>query len=559
MGVIVASISAWPSAAHTVAAHARTSNSAEVNPANATELLTLAAQAEWQTAVEYTTAVSSKQHRFHWPSPSDTVAYDSAVIQWDRLQSETDNAIKTEALKHDAYKRTLRLDPTPQVHVSLLQHTPAMNGKRKRRRKSGEHSHIIPKLAQESGREGPLTALEQGLTKSRSDCVDGDGASSDNGMDQFNSPPQSPAASSSYSPYPSPLRDEDVESQRGSAALRAVAVDLLLNGPPSQLNVSTDTPAERVTGVSNAASSHTPAADHHEARITAIAEALYVTVQSQRGSDGSVIINLEEVPPTADAPDVHNNLVTLSQAASDHPDSETLRMYQQVVVAVRGGLSQHTYELEATSLLRRIHRSAPRASTFQTIRAVINLFHGGWDSKRARRNSSSLSNFKIWKKKLRPFALALMSTPGALPKNDDLQLHDGPLADDTVVLMGELVTVASQASDSEDEDESRPAGWKQWWASDAHHKREQERTDRVVKVSSDAYAVLADSLPASCPTFEQVMHFVEWTLLNNAHGGLMDFDSHLHERVMGEFLGRGTEKLTTSIPRRARTRAARWA
>ena len=80
-----------------------------------------------------------------------------------------------------------------------------------------------------------------------------------------------------------------------------------------------------------------------------------------------------------------------------------------------------------------------------------------------------------------------------------------------------------------------------------------------MKVSSDAYAVLADSLPASCPTFEQVMHFVEWTLLNNAHGGLMDFDSHLHERVMGEFLGRGTEKLTTPIPRRARTRAARWA
>ena len=294
------------------------------NDGNATELLTIAAQAEWQTAVEYTTAVSSKQHGFHWPSPSDTVAYDTAVIQWDRLQRETDNAIEMEALKHDAYKRTFRLDPTQQVHASLLHPMPAMNGKRKRRRKDGEHSHIIPKLAQESGREGSLTALEQGLTKSRSDCVDGDGASSDNGMDQFDSPPQSPAASSSYSPFPSPLHDEDVETLRGSAALRAVAVDLLLNGPPSQLNVSTDTPAEQVMGVPNVGSSHSPDADHHEARITAIAEALYVTVQAQRGSDGSVIINLEEVPTVEEtsgaSPGVHNNLVTLAQVVSDQPD-----------------------------------------------------------------------------------------------------------------------------------------------------------------------------------------------------------------------------------------------
>ena len=64
-----------------------------------------------------------------------------------------------------------------------------------------------------------------------------------------------------------------------------------------------------------------------------------------------------------------------------------------------------------------------------------------------------------------------------------------------------------------------------------------------MKISSDAYAVLADSLPTSCPTFEQVMHYVEWTLLNTP-GGLMDIDHHLHERVMEEFLVRGAERLT---------------
>ena len=31
------------------------------------------------------------------------------------------------------------------------------------------------------------------------------------------------------------------------------------------------------------------------------------------------------------------------------------------------------------------------------------------------------------------------------------------------------------------------------------------------------------------------MHFVEWTLLNNAHGHLMSIDVHLHDRVMEEF------------------------
>ena len=154
-----------------------------------------------------------------------------------------------------------------------------------------------------------------------------------------------------------------------------------------------------------------------------------------------------------------------------------------------------------------------------------------------RRNSSSLSNFKIWKQKLRPYALALASKPGALPTNDDLQLHDGPLADDTVVLMGVEVTTGSQESDSGSDDESRPAGWKQWWASDAHQQREQERTDRVVRITNDAHNLLLDALPTSCPTFEEVMHYVDWTLLNSP-GGLMDIDHHLIEKVMEEFLVR---------------------
>ena len=102
--------------------------------------------------------------------------------------------------------------------------------------------------------------------------------------------------------------------------------------------------------------------------------------------------------------------------------------------------------------------------------------------------------------------------------------------------------VESQSPVSEDDYDSRPAGWKQWWASDAHRDREQERTDRVIRISSDAYAELADALPTSCPSFEAVMHFVEWTVLNNAHGQLMSIDAHLHERVMEEFLVRGARR-----------------
>ena len=38
------------------------------------------------------------------------------------------------------------------------------------------------------------------------------------------------------------------------------------------------------------------------------------------------------------------------------------------------------------------------------------------------------------------------------------------------------------------------------------------------------------------------MHFVEWTVLNNAHGHLMSIDVHLHERVMEVFLVRGATR-----------------
>ena len=64
----------------------------------------------------------------------------------------------------------------------------------------------------------------------------------------------------------------------------------------------------------------------------------------------------------------------------------------------------------------------------------------------------------------------------------------------------------------------------------------------MVRIASDAYEGLADALPNSCPTFEAVLHFVEWTLVNNAHGHLMDIDAHLHERVMEEFLVRGARR-----------------
>ena len=60
----------------------------------------------------------------------------------------------------------------------------------------------------------------------------------------------------------------------------------------------------------------------------------------------------------------------------------------------------------------------------------------------------------------------------------------------------------------------------------------------MIRITSEAHNELVLALPNSCPTFESVLHFVEWTLVNNAHGGLMDIDVHLHERVMEEFMVR---------------------
>ena len=66
----------------------------------------------------------------------------------------------------------------------------------------------------------------------------------------------------------------------------------------------------------------------------------------------------------------------------------------------------------------------------------------------------------------------------------------------------------------------------------------------MVRITNDAYSELADALPNSCPTFEAVLQFVEWTLVNNAHDHLMSkrIDVHLHQRVMDEFLVRGATR-----------------
>ena len=66
---------------------------------------------------------------------------------------------------------------------------------------------------------------------------------------------------------------------------------------------------------------------------------------------------------------------------------------------------------------------------------------------------------------------------------------------------------------------------------------------RVTEISF-TYAELENALPNSCPTFEAVLQFVEWTLVNNAHGQLMSIDMHLHQRVMDEFLVRGATRPT---------------
>jgi len=67
------------------------------------------------------------------------------------------------------------------------------------------------------------SSLELGLSKARSDCVNGDGAASSSGQSQFESPPNSPV-SSSYSPLPSPNVEEEPQSEQNVPGLPAAAV-----------------------------------------------------------------------------------------------------------------------------------------------------------------------------------------------------------------------------------------------------------------------------------------------------------------------------------------------
>ena len=65
-------------------------------------------------------------------------------------------------------------------------------------------------------------------------------------------------------------------------------------------------------------------------------------------STDAVIVDLEEVETVEDASgeisDEPNNMLTLAQVVTDHLDTETLRRYQQVVVAVRCGHTEYQYQ-----------------------------------------------------------------------------------------------------------------------------------------------------------------------------------------------------------------------
>ena len=191
-----------------------------------------------------------------------------------------------------------------------------------------------------------------------------------NCKDHFCSPPQSPV-SSSYSPLPSPLRDEDTV-EVASAALRTAAVDLILNH-------QSQTHAEEVIHEINAGGSAEPASKDAP-------KTLLMSVHSQPENNSKDIINLEEVHPVEDA----------TCGVTNHHDTDSLRQYQEVVVAVLGNLKEYEYQREAGSFIKRVSRSAPRLATFQTIRAVIRHFHGSWTHAHAQSQSSSPSNFSVW-------------------------------------------------------------------------------------------------------------------------------------------------------------------
>ena len=153
-----------------------------------------------------------------------------------------------------------------------------------------------------------------------------------NYKDQFYSPPQSPV-SSSYSPLPSPLRDEE-DIEMASAALRATAVDLILN-------LQSQTHTEPVTEEINTVGFAEPAS-----KAADTPETLLVAVHSQHESNSKDIINLEDVHPVENA----------TCEVMNHHDADSLRQYQEVVVAVLGNLKEYEYQREAASFIKRISR-----------------------------------------------------------------------------------------------------------------------------------------------------------------------------------------------------------
>ena len=65
-------------------------------------------------------------------------------------------------------------------------------------------------------------------------------------------------------------------------------------------------------------------------------------------STDPIIVDLEEAETAEDVvseiPNEPNNMLTLAQVVTDHRDTESLRRYQQVVVAVLGGLNEYEYQ-----------------------------------------------------------------------------------------------------------------------------------------------------------------------------------------------------------------------
>ena len=92
------------------------------------------------------------------------------------------------------------------------------------------------------------------------------------------------------------------------------------------------------------------------------------------------------------------------------------------------------------------------------------------------------------------------------------------------------------SSDSEeDEDAADNAGWVEWWADEVYTQREQERTERCLRLAAAAHNELESALPeADCPTLEVVLQYTEYISLGS--WDLFEVDAHAHERIMRHFL-----------------------